>query len=80
MTLPYERTYAVHNTREFLRSLLDPKQTPKVPKKIRQQAYRCLKHYPTDLDLERAADDKIFGKCALYDPSDWSRMGPGDCE
>ena len=43
--------------------LLDPKQTPKVPKWIRQQARWCLKHYPTDLDLAKAMKKcpEIFG-------------------
>lgn len=56
MTLPDERYRALVNTREFLRSLLDPKKTPRVPKAIRKEAYYRLKHYPRDLDLERLAD------------------------
>ncbi len=51
MTLPNERTRAIINTREFLRRLLDPKKTPKIPKAIRREAYYLLKHYPWDLDL-----------------------------
>lgn len=64
MTLPNERYRAVNNAREFLRSLLDPKQTPKVPKAIRQQAYWVLKHYPGEYDMVQAADKtpKIFNK------------------
>lgn len=54
MTLPDERRRAVVNTREFLRSLLDPKKTPKVPKSIRKQAYYLLKHYPWDAHLDEA--------------------------
>lgn len=46
MTLPYEEARALNNTREFLRSLLDPKQTPRVARKIRHEAYWCLRHYP----------------------------------
>jgi len=63
MTIPIERSYALKNTRELLRMLLDPKQTPKVPKWIRQQARQCLKHYPTDLDLAKAMKKcpEIFG-------------------
>ncbi len=64
MTLPNERTQAITNTREFLKSLLDPKKTPGVPKLIRAQAYWCLRHYPWDMDIERAAikAPDVFGR------------------
>jgi hypothetical protein len=52
MTLPNERTRALLNTHAFLRSLLDPKQTPKVPKAIRKEAYWCLRHYPLSMDID----------------------------
>jgi len=57
MTLPIERKQAVIRTRQFLLDLLDPKMTPKVPKAIREQAYRCLKHYPLDYDVEMTFKD-----------------------
>ena len=65
MTLPNERTRAIKQARDFLRSLLDPKQTPKVPKWIRREAYHKLKHFPSDLDMEQVLDgkiNKIFGR------------------
>ena len=46
MTLPHERELAVHNTREFLLSLLNPTLTPRVPRAIRLEARALLKHYP----------------------------------
>lgn len=52
MTLPDERTRAVVVARNFLRSLLDPKQTPRIPKEIRTRAYWCLRHFPWDTDLQ----------------------------
>jgi hypothetical protein len=55
MTLPVERKRSINHARDFLRSLLDPKQTPRVPKEIRLQAYRVLKHYPSEYDVERLA-------------------------
>ena len=58
MTLPDERFRAVFRTAEFLAELTDPSVTPKIPKKIRDDARWCLRHYPTyyDLkDLEQAA-------------------------
>jgi hypothetical protein len=52
MTLPAERARSLNTVREFLRDLLDPKKTPKVPSIIRQQAYWCLRHYPAEYDIE----------------------------
>ena len=58
MTLPDERFRSIFRTAEFLAELTDPKSTPRIPKKIRDEARWCLRHYPTyyDLkDLEQAA-------------------------
>lgn len=52
MTIPVERCRAVNNTREFLMKLLDPKQTPKIPKSIRKEAYWCLRHFPHEYEME----------------------------
>lgn len=52
MTLPNERIYALQNTRQFLYDLLDPKKTPRVPRKVRQEARNVLKHYPYEYHLE----------------------------
>ena len=64
MTMPNERRWAVNNTRQFLVDLMDPKKTPRVPKEIRKEAYRCLKHYPGDYHMELAAEQSpnIFGE------------------
>lgn len=64
MTIPIERTYALQNTREFLRKLLDRKATPRVPLAIRREAKACLKHFPQDWEIERAAKrcPDIFGQ------------------
>jgi len=51
MTLPDERVRAVQNARRFLRDLLIPSKTPKVPLAIRLAARQILKHYPGDLYL-----------------------------
>jgi len=56
MTIPYERYRAVLMTEKFLCSLLDPKKTPKVPKAIREEAARCLRHYPGSYHMEEVAD------------------------
>lgn len=63
MTLPDERTRALINTRDFLRRLLDPKLTPKVPRAVRDEAYRCLRHFPWNLHIDDAAESvpDVFG-------------------
>lgn len=55
MTLPDERYRAVVQTRRFLLDLCNPQHTPKVPKIIREHARAMLRHYPSDWDLDRAA-------------------------
>ncbi len=62
--MPNERRWAINNTRQFLVDLIDPKKTPRVPKEIRKEASRCLKHYPGDYYIEEAAKQapKIFGE------------------
>ena len=63
MTIPVERHYALDNTRQFLRDLLDPKKTPRVPRWIREEAYHKLKHFPTPSDIRELAKKcpKILG-------------------
>jgi len=56
MTLPDERFRSIIQTKNFLGELLDPKKTPRIPKKVRQQALACLRHYPSYWDLERASE------------------------
>lgn len=72
MTVPCERTRAVIYTENFLKDLLDPKKTPKVPKSIRLRASSLLRHYPTKFEMDLIADRedgtqpdygmKVFGK------------------
>ena len=53
MTLPDERYRAVIQTQKFLLEILN---TPRVPKAIKDGARHCLRHYPNDWDMKRAAD------------------------
>jgi hypothetical protein len=53
MTLPDERYRAVVQTQKFLVEILS---TPRVPKAIKDRARSCLRHYPSDWDMQRAAD------------------------
>ncbi len=62
MTLPDERYRAVINTEQFLKDLLDPKKTPRVPKDIRKQAYWCLRHFPSKyhMDIVGTSTPSVF--------------------
>jgi hypothetical protein len=67
MTMPSERKRAVNNTRQFLADLMDPKKTPRVPSAIREEAYRCLKHYPGEYYMEQAEQlaPSVFGESTV---------------
>lgn len=56
MTTRNEMINAVKETHHFLYRLLDPK-TPRVPKHIRLEARRLLKHYPFDMYVDEAFKD-----------------------
>lgn len=51
MTLANERLLAIRNARAFLEALLDPKKTPKIPRKYRVEARWVLKHFPPEFYL-----------------------------
>ena len=53
MTLPDERYRAVVQTQRFLLRLLT---TPRVPKAVKDEARACLRHYPSDFDMQQAAE------------------------
>ena len=54
MTIPFERTRAMIETKRFLLELTDPKVMPRVPRAIRGKATSLLKHYPTYAEIEQA--------------------------
>ena len=72
MTLPHERTRAVINTAEFLTKLMNPKETPGVPKHVRNYAAYMLKHYPTRHDMyvvsEAWGNEKVTCPFAWVNP------------
>lgn len=51
MTTPDERTKAVLRVERFLMDLRDPKKYPRVPKSVREEASRLLRHYPTQYNM-----------------------------
>jgi hypothetical protein len=56
MTLPIERTNAVLRTEKFLIDLRDPKKYPRVPRAVREEAHRLLRHYPSQYDMKYIED------------------------
>lgn len=71
-----EEINALKRCKEFIYSLLDPKQTPKVPKEIRQRARNVVKHYPlvVDVFVEKYYNEKIVGsKATTYEYSQIER-------
>ena len=54
MTIPYERTRAVIETYELLMRLQDPRETPRVPRWLREEARKLLRHYPTYATIQLA--------------------------
>jgi hypothetical protein len=63
MTLPSERRRSLLYARQFLLELIDPTKTPRVPKAVRQQALRVLRHYPYKFEIENLPEraDQLFG-------------------
>ena len=61
MTMPDEELRALKNTRDFLRHLLGSNVTTirKEAREIRDRAYRCLKHYPFDIYLDKMWKERI---------------------
>jgi hypothetical protein len=61
MTLPDERYRAVVQTKKFLEELLT---TPRIPKSVKDNARWCLRHYPSEWDMEHASRDAphVFAK------------------
>lgn len=53
MTMPDEMFNAIRNARLFMQALMDPKQTPKVPREIRKRARDRLKHFPSEYDIKQ---------------------------
>jgi hypothetical protein len=49
MTLPDERYRAVVQTKKFLEQLLT---TPRIPRAVKDNARWCLRHYPTEWDMQ----------------------------
>ena len=51
VTTPDERTKAVLRVERFLMDLRNPKKYPRIPKAVREEASRLLRHYPTQYNM-----------------------------
>jgi hypothetical protein len=74
MTTDSERDRAIRQTREFLFELLDPMQTPGVPKPIRGKARMILKHFP----YETNGTMRECLNCGRVRPVSEGRRSPGE--
>ena len=54
MTSPLERGTSFQETRKFLMKTI---KNEKLPLSVRKNAWKCLWHYPTDIDLEDIRDN-----------------------
>ncbi len=63
MTLPDERYRSVMQTRKFLWKLAGG-EYPRTPKAVRTEASALLRHYPSEWEMERAAEASpdVFAK------------------
>jgi hypothetical protein len=58
LTLPDERYRAVLWASRFLQDIAhDRKKYPRIPKAVRQEAYSILRHFPSEWDMQRAAEN-----------------------
>lgn len=55
MTLPDERYRALKQGKKLLEELCDPGKTPRVPGIVRERARGILRHYPSDYEFEKMA-------------------------
>lgn len=55
MTLPDERYRAVMTTRKFLQQLAGG-EFSRVPKAVRAQALGCLRHFPSEWEMDRLSE------------------------
>jgi hypothetical protein len=57
MTMPDERYRAMVEGLKLIEDLLIPQVTPRVPGDVRERARWIMRHYPSQYELERMADN-----------------------
>jgi hypothetical protein len=53
MTLPDERYRSIQHAALFLQQLCNPAITKRIPREIRREAARVLRHFPSQYDLQQ---------------------------
>ena len=56
MTTAEDRYKSLKQSRKLLEELCDPGKTPRVPSIVRDRARSILRHYPSDYELDRIAE------------------------
>ncbi len=56
MTLPDERYRAIKWAETFLTNIASSSGYPRIPKHVRQEARSILRHYPSEWEMQQAAD------------------------
>jgi hypothetical protein len=69
MTLPDEIYRALKQAKKLMEELCDPGRTPRVPSLIRDRARGALRHFPSDYELDRMAEDspELLDKVSFSD-------------
>lgn len=69
MTLPDERYRALKQAKKLLEELCDPGRTPRVPSLVRDRARGALRHFPSDYELDKIAEDcpELLDKISFSD-------------
>ena len=57
MSTPLEQARAIAQARHFLSELCAPGKIKRIPREVRMEARRCLKHFPLSWDVPRVAAD-----------------------
>lgn len=57
MTLPDERYRSLKQGKKLLEELCDPGKTPRVPSIVRERARGALRHWPSEYELDKMADN-----------------------
>ncbi len=61
--LPEEEYHSLKETYKLLCVMLDPQKSPRLPKRYRDMARECLKHYPV-----RATFDELLEVVEFFNP------------
>jgi len=69
MTLPDERYRALKQAKKLLEELCDPGRTPRVPSLVRDRARGALRHFPSDYEIDKMAEDcpELLDKLSFND-------------